>query len=65
MGGENLENGVKNTEVVNAVRVGGWVVGHKEPEESEDKILQAEGKPIDVAPGGVFGDNTRKKPREE
>ncbi len=40
---EDLENGVEDSEVVDAVGVGGGVIGHEEPEKSENKVLQAEG----------------------
>lgn len=65
MGDEYLENGVKDPEVVDAIGVGGGVVGHEEPEQSEDEILQAEGEPIDVAPRGIFRHHTGQEAGEE
>ena len=44
-------------EVVEAVWVGAGVVGEEEPEEGEDGVLEAEGQPVDVSPGGVFRDD--------
>lgn len=40
---EDLENGIEDSEIVDAIGVGGRVIGHEEPEKSEDKVLQAEG----------------------
>lgn len=69
VGDEDLADGVQDPEVVDAVRVGGRVVGHEEPEQEEDEILQAQGEPVDVAPRGVFrhhaGQQASKEQAEE
>lgn len=69
VGEEDGADGVQDPEVVDAVRVGGRVVGHEEPEQEEDEILQAEGEPIDVAPRGIFrhdaGQQASKEQAEE
>ena len=52
-----LEDGVEHAEVVQSRRVGGGVVRHEEPEEGPDEVLQGEGDPVDVTPGGIVGDN--------
>ena len=69
VGDEDLADGVQDPEVVDAVRVGGRVVGHEEPEQEEDEILQAQGEPVDVAPRGIFrhhaGQQASKEQAEE
>lgn len=62
---EDLEDGVEDAEVIDAVRVGGRIVGHEEPEESEDEVLDAKGEPVDVTPMRVFGDDAGEKAGEE
>lgn len=52
---EHEDYGVEHFEVVEAAGVGHGVVGHKEPEENENEVLEAEGEPVDAAPGGAFG----------
>ncbi len=55
-----LEDGVDHAEVVETTGVRGGVVWHEEPEEGPDEILQGKGDPVDVAPGGVVGDDAGK-----
>ena len=59
------KNAVQHLEVVEPAGVGGGIVGHEEPEEDEDEILQAEGEPVDVAPGGVLGDDAGEDAGDE
>ncbi len=51
-------------EVVQPVRVGGWVVRHEQPERDEDAVLQGQGDPVDVAPGRVVGHDAREDARD-
>jgi len=41
-------------EVVYSFWVSAGVIGHEEPEEDEDEVLDAEGEPVDCSPAGVL-----------
>lgn len=49
----------QDAEVIHA-RVCGGVVGHEEPEEDEDCVLETEREPVYRAPGGEVGDCARE-----
>lgn len=52
-----LRDGIQKAGVRESL-IGRRVVGHEEPEEDEDCILQAERHPVDCAPGGEVRDGT-------
>lgn len=62
---KHLENAVEHFEVVEGTRIGRRVVGHKEIEENENKILDAEGEPVDGTPASVLGEDAGKQTRDE
>lgn len=62
---EHGDDAVEHFEVVESGWVGAGVVREEEPEEDEDRVLQGEGEPVDVAPGGVFGDDAGEEAGEE
>lgn len=54
MFGEHDKDAPEHFEVVEAAWVGGGVVRHEEVEEEADCVLERDGEPVDVAPGGPF-----------
>lgn len=64
-GGDHVENGPQGTGVSQAARVGGRVVGHERVEQEGQQVLGAAGEPVDVAPAGEVGNDTREETRDE
>lgn len=62
---EDGEDGPEDTEVVYAGWVRGGVVGHEEPEEGEDEVLEAKGDPVDGAPGSIICNSAGEESSEE
>lgn len=62
---ENREDGPENAKIVDAGWVCRRVVGHAEPEEREDEVLEAERDPVDSTPGSIVCDSTGEEASEE
>lgn len=59
---EHNDDGAEDAEVgleAAQVRIGGGVVGHEEPQEDEDEVLQPQGEPVHVPPRGILGHGAR------
>ena len=54
---EHPDDAPQHFEIVEAVGVSTRVVWEEEPQENEDEVLECKGKPVNVAPRGVFGDD--------
>ena len=52
-------------EVVEPARVRRRVVGHEQPQQHQDHVLQPERQPVDVAPRRVFRHHARQHPRDQ
>ena len=54
---EHPDDTPQHFEIIEAVGISTRVVGQEEPQEDDDEVLECKGKPVNVAPGGIFSDN--------
>ena len=62
---DHLDDTEKHLEIVETAWIGTGIVGHEEEEKDEDKILHAEGEPVDAAPACILGENAGKETGNE
>ncbi|EHL02454.1 hypothetical protein M7I_1534 [Glarea lozoyensis 74030] len=55
----------KHAEIIQATRIRRGIVGHEQPEENKDYVLEAEGKKVYAAPRSVLSKNAREKSGEK
>lgn len=61
----HLQDAEEHFEIVKASRIGAGVVRHEEEEEDKDKVLDAEGEPVNYSPVGVLGDDSGNETSDE
>ena len=57
---EHGDNRPEHLEVIKAVGIGAGIVRQEEPEKTKDKILEPECQPVNISPGRIVSDDSRK-----